>query len=83
MCTGVEIAQIAAAVAVTNSAMDSSEQTKKAANRQEQIAANATNERKAAETQATQDAYTKNIFARKALRDNSLFTGGGQQTLGV
>jgi len=83
VCTGIEVAQVVAAVATTANAIDSSEQAKKAASRQEQMAANATNERKAAETKATQDAYSKNMFARKALRDNSLFTGGGQQTLGV
>ena len=42
-----------------------------------------------AKDKATQNAYAKKAMARRALRENSLFTGGGssasggRQTLGV
>lgn len=85
MCTGAELvaaAQIAgagAAVVGTATAIDS-------ARRAKNQAGDAARERQQAEAQAAQSASAQTQMARKALRDNSLFTGGGdagRSTLGV
>jgi hypothetical protein len=80
---------IVAGLGAVNSIQAASQQ-KKAARAIEAQAANAKAEREAATAKATQDAYAAAAFAKRSLRENSLFTGGGtlgassgQQTLGV
>jgi hypothetical protein len=83
MCTGLELL----AAAGTASSIKSANDQRKASKNAERQAANAETERKAEETKAQQNAYAQTQMSRKALRENSLFTGGGtsagQQTLGV
>lgn len=86
MCTGLEIAALVGTGASVKQGMDA----RKAGKAAEAQSRNAEAERKAAEAKATQDAYASTVFAKRAMRENSLFTGGGsmggtggQQTLGV
>lgn len=87
MCTGLEVALIGAGTAAAVSTYDAAQDQKKEAKRARAEAANAKAEREAAAAKATQDAYATQQFQKRALRENSLFTGGGtsggQQTLGV
>jgi len=84
---GITAAIIGAAGAVAS--YDAAQDQKKAAKRAEAEARNAQSEREAAAAKATQDAYAQQQFSKRALRENSLFTGsdiglsGGRQTLGV
>lgn len=91
MCTGVEIALIGAGTAAAVSSYDAAQDQKKEAKRARadamEAAGKAEGERQAAAAKATQDAYATQQFQKRALRENSLFTGGGTsgelQTLGV
>lgn len=83
MCTGAEAALLVATTASTMATMDAAEQGKKRAQQALDQSKKAETERKAAEDKAVQDSYSQNVMARRAIRSNSLFTGGGQQTLGV
>lgn len=84
MCTGSEtllLAGVNAAQAVMTyqQAEDSKKRAQQELDRSNRVEA----ERKEAESKAVQQSYAQNAMARRALRSNSLFTGGGQQTLGV
>lgn len=87
MCTGLELLAAAGATAATVSTVQQGSDARKQRKALTAQAEGAEAERKAAETQATQNAYAQTQFARKAMRENSLFTGGGtsagRQTLGV
>lgn len=91
MCTGLEVALIGAGTAAAVSTYDAAQDQKKEAKRARAEAANAKAEREAAAAKAQQDAYATQQFQKRALRENSLFTGGGaaanepsmRQTLGV
>jgi membrane protein involved in colicin uptake len=84
--TGALIVGAGAAVASYDAAQDQ----KKEAKRARADAENAKAEREAEAAKARQEAYASQQFARRQLRENSLFTGGGdmstaggRQTLGV
>jgi hypothetical protein len=88
MCTGLEILAGAALIGGGASAY----QARQSAKAQRGAIRNAEAERRETEAKANQAANMKAAFAKRALRDNSLFTGGGtagsaeapgQQTLGV
>ena len=85
MCTGAELLLAAGATATAASAYNAYDQKKEL--REEGKRARAESEQ--AKDKATQNAYAKKAMARRALRENSLFTGGGssasggRQTLGV
>lgn len=87
MCTGAELLLAGAATAGAVSSISAAQDQKKAAKNAAAQASNAEAERKAAETKATQGAYAQSQMARRAVRENSLFTGGGdaggRTTLGV
>lgn len=79
MCTGMEIL----ATLATVDAIQKSGEAKKSAQQEYERSTRLEAERKDAESKAAQESYAQNIMARRAIRSNSLFTGGGQQTLGV
>lgn len=74
MCTGVEIA---AAAGVVGGLWKSSNDAKHARRDAEGAVADAAKERERAKAQATTDANAQIAMRRKAMRENSLLTGGG------
>lgn len=89
MCTGAEGPALSTwlaagqAAATVYMAYDAAEQGKKRAQQELDRSNKVEAERKDAESKAVQQSYAQNAMARRAIRSNSLFTGGGQQTLGV
>lgn len=74
MCTGLEIAAGAAAV---GGLLYSANSAKHAREDAEGAAADAKKEREQAKAQATTDANAQIALRKKAMRENSLLTGGG------
>jgi protein subunit release factor B len=76
MCTGVELALAASAIAGTAAGVKAQRDAKKEAIKTRDVMVNAEAERKAAEDKAAQDAQQAIAARRRRLRSQSLLTSG-------
>lgn len=79
MCTGLEVAALASAGAATVGAAQGYESSRRA----RRAASAAAEQSRQAESRATQDANARVAMRRRALAQNSLFTGGGDMASGM